>query len=98
VISGHFHTPSARRIGGTLFLRIGSTGGAGANVFTTEAGIPLSAEILHFRPAQGDQLAALVAWDEVTESPVSGDLTIERHTVDQALEPLPAPTASVTPS
>ena len=58
----------------------------------------MSAEILHFRPAQGDQPAALVAWDEVIESPVSGDLTIERHTVDQALEPLPAPTSSVSPS
>src|SRR5439155_2410533 len=41
VISGHFHVPSARVIDGTLYLRIGSTGGAGANVFTQVGGVPL---------------------------------------------------------
>src|SRR5437868_643026 len=34
VISGHFHKSSAKVVNGTLFLRVGSTGGAGANVFT----------------------------------------------------------------
>src|SRR5206468_7566303 len=48
VVSGHFHKPSARVVDGTLYLRVGSTGGAGANVFTQVGGVPLSAEVLYF--------------------------------------------------
>jgi predicted phosphodiesterase len=99
VVSGHFHQPSDTVVDGTLYLRIGSTGGAGANVFTTEAGVPLSAEILHFRPAHGGELPALVGWDLVTEAPVTGNLTIERHTVEAtAQEPAPGPSPSASPS
>jgi predicted phosphodiesterase len=111
VISGHFHVPSVSVVDGTLYLRIGSTGGAGANVFTTEAGIPLSAEILHFDPGTAGQLPRLIAYDLVTQSPTTGSLTIERHVVADEFGPLtpsppptspspsPAPTtATVSPS
>jgi predicted phosphodiesterase len=98
VVSGHFHVPSNRTVDGTLYLQIGSTGGAGANVFTQEEGIPLSAEILHFRPADGEEPPALLAWDVISESPVSGNLTIERHVPPPASEPSPGPTASGSPT
>jgi predicted phosphodiesterase len=89
VVSGHFHQQSARAVDGTLFLRIGSTGGAGANAFTQTGGVPLSAEILHFQPGQPP---VLVAYDVVTQSPETGSLTFERHLVQP--EPLPSPTPS----
>ncbi len=100
VISGHFHIPSSRVLDGTLYLRIGSTGGAGANVFTTEAGVPLSAEILHFDPGTTGALPRLVAYDLITQSPTTGSLTIQRHLVADefgALTPSPPPT-SASPS
>jgi hypothetical protein len=78
VISGHFHKPSARVVDGTLFLRVGTTGGSGFTVFTRTGGTPLSAEILYFKPAAP---ASLVAYDEVTQSPETGDLTVKRHLV-----------------
>ncbi len=93
VISGHFHRPSASVVDGTLFLRIGSTGGAGANVFTQTGGVPLSAEILHFQPGPPP---VLVAYDLVAQSPETGSLTFERHLVQA--EPLPSPTPSESPS
>ncbi len=101
VVSGHFHVPSDRTIDGTLFLRIGSTGGAGANVFTQEEGIPLSAEILHFAPGVGGEPPTLLAWDVISESPVTGNLTIERHVPPApaaAETPTPGPSGSATPS
>ena len=104
VISGHFHQASSRYLDGTLFLRIGSTGGAGANVFVTGSGVPLSAEILHFRPATDGEPPSLVAWDLVTQSPVSGDITIQRHTVEaqstspEPTSPTPGSSASSSPS
>jgi predicted phosphodiesterase len=102
VISGHFHQASFRYLDGTLFLRIGSTGGAGANVFVTGSGVPLSAEILHFRPATNGEPPSLVAWDLVTQSPVNGDITIQRHTVEtQPLSPeptSPTPGSNASPS
>jgi predicted phosphodiesterase len=109
VISGHFHVPSARVVDGTLYLRIGSTGGAGANVFTTQSGVPLSAEILHFDPGTNGGPPRLVAYDLITQSPTTGSLTIQRHLVADEFgtltpsptppssSPTPAPTAS-TPS
>lgn len=93
VISGHFHQQSARVVDGTLFLRIGSTGGAGAKAFTQTGGVPLSAEILHFRPGTPP---VLVAYDVVTQSPETGSLTFERHLVQP--EALPSPSPSVSPS
>jgi predicted MPP superfamily phosphohydrolase len=101
VLSGHFHVPSVRVVNGTLFLRVGSTGGAGANVFTQEGGVPLSAEILYFDRAGRHEL---VAYDLIEQSPESGSLVVERHLVAAEfgpLEPSPSPTtptSSPTPT
>jgi len=89
VVSGHFHAQSARDVDGTLFLRIGSTGGAGANAFTLTGGVPLSAEILHFQPGPSP---VLVGYDVVTQSPETGSISFVRHLVQP--EPLPSPTPS----
>jgi predicted MPP superfamily phosphohydrolase len=91
VVSGHFHQPSARVLQGTLFLRTGTTGGSGFTVFTQEGGIPLSAEILYFE--RGAQ-PSLVAFDRITQSPESGNLSVERHLVAEEfgeLRPTPSP-------
>jgi len=95
VISGHFHVPSQRLMDGTLYLRIGSTGGAGANVFTTQAGVPLSAEILHFDPGANGAPPRLIAYDLISQSPTSGSLTIQRHlVVDEFGQLTPSPSSS----
>ncbi|HEV8420328.1 MAG TPA: metallophosphoesterase, partial [Actinomycetota bacterium] len=97
VISGHFHEPSARVIDGTLYLRVGSTGGAGANVFTEIGGVPLSAEVLYF---SREAPHTLVAYDLIEQSPESGSLTVRRHLIEEefgTLVPTP-PTPSVTSS
>jgi predicted phosphodiesterase len=91
VVSGHFHQQSARVEGGTLFLRVGSTGGAGATVFTQTGGVPLSAEILHFRPGSPP---VLIAYDLIFQSPETGSLTLERHLVSPAAKPVSSPSAS----
>jgi predicted phosphodiesterase len=97
VVSGHYHEESARVIDGTLFLRAGTTGGAGPISFTAEGGIPLSAEILYFdQPtgADGDAGGRLVAWDVVEQDPATGNLTVTRHLVEEefgVLQPSPAP-------
>jgi len=91
VISGHFHKPGVSVVNGTLFLQVGSTGGAGANVFTQVGGVPLSAEILYFTKTSPPRL---VAYDVVEQSPVSGSLTLRRHLVTQEfgqLVPSPPP-------
>ncbi len=91
VISGHFHQPAARVMEGTLFLRTGTTGGSGFTVFTQEGGIPLSAEILYFEP---EAEPTLVAFDRITQSPESGNLSVERHLVAEEfseLRPEPSP-------
>ncbi|MGH2571895.1 MAG: metallophosphoesterase family protein [Actinomycetota bacterium] len=96
VISGHFHQPSATVVNGTLFLRVGSTGGAGANVFTQEGGVPLSAEVLYFDRAD----LTLVAYDLIEQSPESGSLVVDRHLISEefgSLTPTPSP-ASPAPS
>jgi predicted phosphodiesterase len=102
VASGHFHENSATVRDGTLFLRVGTTGGAGpTGGFTAEGPqIPLSAEILYFRPATAQEPARLVAWDVIEQDAGSGDLTVERHVVESefgALTPSPAAPTS-TPS
>lgn len=91
VVSGHFHDSRARVVNGTLFLRVGSTGGAGAEVFTREGGVPLEAEILHFQ--RGDP-PTLVAFDVIQQLPETGSLTLTRHLVEEefgALVPSPSP-------
>ena len=98
VISGHFHKPSAKVTDGTLYLRVGSTGGAGANVFTQVGGVPLSAEVLYF---SRESPHVLVAYDLIEQSPESGSLTVRRHLIEEeygTLVPSPSPSPSPTPS
>jgi predicted phosphodiesterase len=105
VISGHFHKPSAKVVDGTLYLRVGSTGGAGANVFTEVGGVPLSAEVLYF---SRESPHTLVAYDLIEQSPESGSLTVRRHLIEEEYgtlvpspSPLPSPTTAeslLTPS
>ncbi len=91
VVSGHYHASSTRVVDGTIFLRAGSTGGSGVNVFT-EQGTMLTAQILYFdrdRPR-------LVAYDRIRQDPSSGSLLVRRHlAVDdrrRAAEGRPEPT------
>jgi len=101
VVSGHFHVPSARVKDGTLYLRVGSTGGAGANVFTQVGGVPLSAEVLYFSRTTP---RVLVAYDLIEQSPANGSLTVRRHLVSEDFgslvptPPPPSPSPSSSPS
>jgi predicted phosphodiesterase len=96
VISGHFHVPSARADHGTVFLRVGSTGGAGATVFTQEGGVPLSAEILYFTRSDAPRL---IGYDLIEQSPQSGSLTVKRYLIEEEFGTLvPSPPATVTPA
>jgi predicted phosphodiesterase len=92
VLSGHFHENRDRVIDGTLFLRVGTTGGAGPTGFTAEGDVPFSAEVLYFR--KGEDGARLVAWDVVTQFPETGSLEIQRHLVDPELHPSPSPSVT----
>jgi predicted phosphodiesterase len=93
VISGHFHENRETVVDGTLFLRVGTTGGAGPTGFTAEGDVPFSAEVLYFRDEGGD--VRLVAWDVVTQFPETGSLEIVRHLAPAPAEVSPSPT---TPS
>jgi predicted phosphodiesterase len=98
VISGHFHQEGVAVEHGTLYLRVGSTGGSGFNVFTQPGGVPLSAEVLYF---QGGSEPKLIAYDVIDQSPESGSLTVDRHVVRQEfgdLVPSPPPSVSATSS
>lgn len=100
VISGHFHENTARVVDGTLYLRVGTTGGAGPTAFTAEGGVPLSVEILYFEPGPPPKL---VAWDVVEQFPETGNLSVQRHLVAGELgELVPSPQVTevteVTPS
>jgi predicted MPP superfamily phosphohydrolase len=102
VISGHFHENSVKVVNGTLFLRVGTTGGAGPTGFTAEGDVPFSAEVLYFRADDGGG-NRLVAWDVVTQDPGTGNLQIERQLADDVVggatpSPSPTSTASITPS
>lgn len=81
VLSGHFHDSLTAIRQGTLYLRVGSTGGAGVNIFSEAGGVPLSAQILTFRTS-GLQ-PELVAYDRIEQSPTSGSLTVRRHRVTE---------------
>jgi len=102
VISGHHHRASMRTIDGTIFLRVGTTGGGGLDVFTRPGGVPLEAQILSFTT---DVPARLVAVDRVSQSPESGRLVVERELIDTdraspspAVSPgSPSPTRGSTP-
>jgi predicted phosphodiesterase len=102
VLSGHFHESRDQVVDGTLFLRVGTTGGAGPTGFTAEGDVPFSAEVLYFREDEEGAMQ-LVAWDVVTQFPETGSLQIERHLAsDVGLSPSPAtptpPTSPTTPS
>ena len=101
VVSGHFHETRDQVVDGTVFLRVGTTGGAGPTGFTAEEDVPFSAEVLYLREDAGEM--HLVAWDVVTQFPETGSLEIERHlSSDVGLSPSPqTPTpspATSTPS
>lgn len=97
VISGHFHETTATVRNGTLFLRIGTTGGSGAGIFRDLA-VPFSAEVLYF--SRGTQ-PELLAFDVIEQLPESGSLTVQRVNVVQEfgeLSPTPAPSPTSSPS
>ena len=103
VASGHFHENTATVRDGTLFLRVATTGGAGPTGGFQANGqqIPLSAEILYFSPAAGDERPTLIAWDVIQQDTGSGDLTVARHVVTSEfgeLSPSPAAPTSVAPT
>ena len=100
VISGHFHETTATVVNGTLFLRIGTTGGSGAGIFRDLADIPFSAEVLYFSRGPDPEL---IAYDVITQLPESGSLTVQRFTVavefgDLVLTPTPTPTRTLSVS
>jgi predicted phosphodiesterase len=103
VVSGHFHETSAREIDGTVYLRIGSTGGSGAGVFTQNDGIPFEAEVLYLEAGEPGEPARLVAFDVIQQSPLTGSLTVTRHLAEEEFPPeatlVPGPSpASPNPS
>ncbi len=98
VISGHFHETSASVVNGTLFLRIGTTGGSGAGIFRDLEAVSFTAEILYFSIGETPEL---IAYDVVEQLPDTGSLTIRRITVSEAFGELvltPTPTVTATPS
>ena len=98
VLSGHFHVPAKTITDGTLYLQIGSTGGAGIKVFTNLGG-PLSAEVLYFKPPTSTTPARLIAYDRISQSPENGSLTVQRELVPSDLHPVPpSPSGSATPT
>jgi len=99
VISGHFHETTATVRNGTLYLRIGTTGGSGAGIFRG-LDIPFSAEVLYFSKEPEPRL---IAYDVIEQSPESGSLQVRRVNVpvefgDLELTPTPTPTPSVSAS
>jgi predicted MPP superfamily phosphohydrolase len=98
VLSGHFHETNGRVLNGTLFLRIGTTGGSGAGIFRG-LDIPFTAEVLYFSRGEDPEL---IAYDVIEQEADSGSLTVHRITVSEEygeLVPTPSPTAgSPTPT
>ncbi|HEX6330028.1 MAG TPA: metallophosphoesterase [Actinomycetota bacterium] len=103
VISGHFDETRARVINGTLFLRIGTTGGSGAGVFRG-LDIPFTAQVLYF---SRDDATTLIAYDVIEQDPEEGTLRVQRFSISEEFgelqltptpSPTPTPTATGTPS
>jgi predicted MPP superfamily phosphohydrolase len=99
VISGHFHETTATVRNGTLYLRIGTTGGSGAGIFRG-LDIPFSAEVLYFSKEPEPRL---IAYDVIEQSPESGSLQVRRVNVpvefgDLELTPTPTPTPTPSPT
>ena len=98
VVAGHFHEQQARVVDGTLYLRIGTTGGAGFGTLQGDGSLPLSAEILHFRPGSAGMPPRLIAFDVVEQFPSTGALTVTRHVVEDDFgTPTPSPNPSPSP-
>jgi predicted phosphodiesterase len=99
VLSGHFHEEEARVIDGTLYVRVGTTGGSALTTFEPDVHIPLTAEVLYFAPGTPP---TLIAYDVIEQSIKTGSLTVTRHTIASeygALTPSPVPTtATPTPT
>jgi predicted phosphodiesterase len=98
VLSGHFHVEEARVIDGTLFLRVGTTGGSALTTFEPDVNIPLTAEVLYFAPGTPP---TLIAYDVIQQSIKTGSLTVTRHTIQSEygdLTPSPVPTSTSTPT
>ena len=99
VLSGHFHENRDEVIDGTLYLRVGTTGGAGPTGFTAEGDVPFSAEVLYFRADEdGADAARRVGRRDAV--PETGSLDIERHLAsDVGVSPSPSlPGPSTSPS
>lgn len=91
VVSGHFHQAGRTAREGTLFLRIGSTGGGGLDTFTSDVQpFPLSAEVLYFHA----ETRQLVAFDLVELDPETRDLTVDRELASELLGDGSIPTPS----
>jgi hypothetical protein len=90
VLSGHFHDERDEVRDGTVFLRVGTTGGAGPTGFTAEGDVPFSTEVLYFQENDEGGMG-LVAWDVVTQFPETGSLEIARHLASNVgLSPSPS--------
>jgi predicted phosphodiesterase len=101
VLSGHFHDNESHVVNGTLYLRVGTTGGSNFATFLPDQGIPLSAEVLYFEPGAAGARPTLVAYDLIEQSPKTGALTVTRHLIQQefgTLIPSPSPTSTPSPS
>jgi hypothetical protein len=98
VISGHFHVTRSYVVRGTQYLQVGSTGGAGANVFTEMGGIPLQAQILSFVPGVPGSPPRLIAYDDIQQSPETGSLTVTRHLVTEGTGKLVLTPSPASPS
>jgi predicted MPP superfamily phosphohydrolase len=99
VISGHFHETSATVRNGTLYLRIGTTGGSGAGIFRG-LDVPFTAEVLYFSKGPEPEL---IAYDVIEQFPESGSLQVQRVNVpvefgEFVLTPTPTPTPTPTNS
>jgi predicted phosphodiesterase len=98
VVSGHFHDARDEVRDGTVFLRVGTTGGAGPTGFTAEGDVPFSAEVLYFQAGEEGRMG-LVAWDVVTQFPETGSLEIARHLAsDVGVSPSPSVPTPTTAS
>ncbi|HEX4979699.1 MAG TPA: metallophosphoesterase [Acidimicrobiales bacterium] len=76
VLAGHVHQPSSRRLGPTLLLVEGSTGGAGLRGLQGDTAVPLTATVLHF--SRSDR--RLLAFDRVSVAGLGGTgARIQRH-------------------
>jgi predicted phosphodiesterase len=98
VISGHFHNTVSTVVNGTLFLRIGTTGGSGAGIFRGLEDIPFSAEVLYF---SREEEPKLIAYDVVDQLPESGSLTVQRVNIAEEYGELvltPSPSSSSSSS